>query len=144
MNADLAKSLRKVLASTFSMYLHAHDFHWNVVGPNFAQLHEFFQEIYEDVYGAVDTLAEDLRKLNFKAPFTLTHLASLSTVTESRPNKDTDMLSSLGVINQTVLDSLIECFGIANDANEQGIANFIAERIDMHQKWAWQIRSFKG
>jgi len=140
----LIKSLQKLLANVVNEYFHAHGFHWNVIGSDFAQLHKFFQKIYEDVYESIDSIAEILRKLDVKSPFHLSDFIELKTTGEVNPLEAMDMIYELGVINDAVIANLVEVFDLANDANEQGVCNFIAGRIEMHQKWAWQIRSFKG
>ena len=142
MEIKLIKSLQRLLANVFNEYLHAHGFHWNVVGPQFAQLHEFFGDIYEDVYGSIDSIAEILRKLDVKSPFLLSQFTELKTTSESNPAKANQMISSLFVLNNEVIANLTEVFDYASKLNEQGICNFIADRIDMHQKWAWQLKSF--
>lgn len=144
MEIKLIKSLERLLANVFNEYLHAHGFHWNVVGPNFGQLHKFFQKIYEDVYSSVDPIAENLRKLNVKSPFQLSQFIELKDTPESNPADDMAMISALYSINANVIANLNEVFEYANTLDEQGICNFIAGRIEMHQKWAWQLRSFKS
>jgi starvation-inducible DNA-binding protein len=144
MNTKLIDALKQSLADSFTMYLHAHGYHWNVVGPQFAQLHEFFGEIYEDVYSAIDPLAENIRKMDGLAPFHLSTFAQLTDIKDQNPMTADAMISSLMDINLKVLVNLNATFDVANSTNEQGIANFIAERIDMHEKWAWQLKSFKG
>jgi len=138
---ELIASLRKTLANVVTEYFHAHGFHWNVVGPEFAQLHEFFESVYEDIYSSIDPIAEILRKLNAKSPFRLSEFMADSTIIEANPVEALDMVHALSMMNTKVIESLNETYGLANDANEQGVCNFIAERIDMHKKWAWQMRS---
>lgn len=144
MEIKLIKSLQRLLANVFNEYLHAHGFHWNVVGPQFAQLHEFFGDIYEDVYGSIDSIAEILRQLEIKAPFRLSELTELKSTPEVNPSDAMDMISSLYTINTNVIANLNEVYGLANKLNHQDICNFIAGRLEMHQKWAWQLRSFRG
>lgn len=141
---ELIASLRKTLANVVVEYFHAHGFHWNVVGPEFQQLHEFFQEVYEDIYSSIDPMAENLRKLNVKSPFRLSEFMADSTINETNPVEAMDMVHALSMINTKVIESLNETYTLANSVNEQGICNFIAERIDMHKKWAWQMRSLLG
>jgi starvation-inducible DNA-binding protein len=140
----LITSLQRAFANVVNEYLHAHGFHWNVVGKDFPQLHEFFQEIYEDVYGSIDPLAEILRKLDVKSPFQLSQFAALKTTSEADPEDAEGMVKALFDMNNQVIASLNLAFKEANTVNQQGVCNFIAERIDMHQKWAWQLRSTLG
>jgi len=122
------------------MYFVAHGYHWNVEGPDFSQYHELFATIYEDVYSSIDPIAEDLRKLDEYAPFTLSKFIELRTVesVEVAPNPKA-MAKALLKVNEGVLVTIGKAFASATKANEQGIANFLAERDDMHKKWHWQL-----
>jgi starvation-inducible DNA-binding protein len=136
----LTNDLKTLLADSVTMYFVAHGYHWNVEGSDFSQYHALFAEIYEDVYSAIDPLAEDLRKLDEYAPFTLSKFIDLRTVesVEVAPNPKA-MAKALLKVNQGVLETINKAFVSANKANEQGIANFLAERDDMHKKWSWQL-----
>jgi len=143
MQVRVADALRQTLSDVVVMYFHAHGYHWNVKGPDFAQYHALFAEIYEDVYGSVDPLAENILKLGGTAPARLSDYLASSSLNDSAA-VTTDPLAlarDLAGDNDAVLASLKRAFDIANAANEQGIANFIAERIDSHQKWGWQLKS---
>lgn len=137
---ELTKALKVVLADSVTMYFVAHGYHWNVEGPDFSQYHSLFADIYEDVYSSIDPLAEDLRKLGEYAPFTLSKFIDLRTVesVEVAPNPKA-MAKALLKVNEGVLVTIGKAFTAAVDANEQGIANFLAERDDMHKKWSWQL-----
>lgn len=138
----VAEDLSHLLGCTVDFYFRAHGYHWNVEGEDFHQYHALFSDIYEEVYSAIDPLAENIRKLGEYAPFKLTTLSELSSLEDSRvaPNARAMALDLLAA-NDHVLEHLKKSFHIANDADEQGIANFIAERIDAHQKWAWQLKA---
>jgi starvation-inducible DNA-binding protein len=139
---ELVESLKRLLANQFTMYLKAHGSHWNVEGPMFAMFHEFFQEIYEDVYSSIDPTAEDIRKLRQFPPFTLTELNKLRDVEDDKFSTDPIELSAdLYAANEKVLESIMEAFDLASMLNEQGIANFLAERDNMHKKWRWQLKA---
>jgi len=144
MKENLVASMKRVLSNVVNEYLHAHGFHWNVVGSQFPQLHEFFGDIYEDVYGSIDSLAEIIRKLGDLSPFQLSQFASLKTTPELNPTDPMGMVKALYDINNQVIVDLMFTFKEANNINQQGVANFLAERIDMHQKWAWQLKSTLG
>ena len=122
------------------MYFVAHGYHWNVEGQDFSQYHALFADIYEDVYSSIDIIAEDLRKLDEYAPFTLSKFIDLRTVesVEVAPNPKA-MAKALLKVNEGVLVTIGKAFASATKANEQGIANFLAEREDMHKKWQWQL-----
>jgi starvation-inducible DNA-binding protein len=142
-SSDLAKDVAVCLGGTVLAKFIAHGYHWNVKGKHFSQLHEFFEEIYEDYDSAIDPLAESIRKLGYDAPYLLTDFVEISPFPEpTRITSDAHaMIQSLYEVNGELLKSIKKAFDTANSANEQGIANFLAERIDMHQKWAWQLRS---
>ena len=135
--------LKQLLASNFAYYLKAHMFHWNVEGPDFGQLHKFFSKIYEDAYGATDPIAEYIRTLEEYAPGSLERFQELSLIPgQTKIPRARLMIEELLANNGQLLELLNENFAIAEQENQQGIANFIAERIDAHQKHAWMLRSF--
>jgi len=138
--STLTNDLKTLLADSVTMYFVAHGYHWNVEGADFSQYHSLFADIYEDVYSSIDTIAEDLRKLDEYAPFTLSKFIDLRTVesVEVAPNPKA-MAKALLKVNEGVLVTIGKAFASANKANEQGIANFLAERDDMHKKWRWQL-----
>jgi starvation-inducible DNA-binding protein len=140
---ELIASLRVTLANTFVMYFKAHSYHWNVEGIEFSQFHEFFGDLYDDVYGAVDPTAENLRKLDSYAPISIMELYSYKTISEDsvRPVLLSEMLHNLEVANNEVLSSLNKVFDLATKNKEQGIANFVADRIDTHKKHGWMIKA---
>ena len=138
----LIDSLKIALSDAVTMYFVAHGYHWNVEGQDFSQYHALFAEIYEDVYSSIDLLAENIRKMDEYAPFTLSKFTELRTVEakEVKPEPQA-MAKALLKVNDGVLETLVKTFHAANDADEQGIANFLAERIDMHEKWRWQLKA---
>lgn len=145
-NATLAQDLTKSLGDAVVFKFLAHGYHWNVRGKDFPQFHDKFAEIYEDADSAVDPLAESVRKLGFDAPFLLTDLAALSDI-EPRPvsaNDPVELSAALHAANNVVLQNLGRAFDCANSCNEQGIANLLAERIEAHQKWRWQLGTVTG
>ena len=138
---SVASALEDLLCNVIVFYFTAHRAHWNVAGPDFAEYHELFGAIYDDVYDSVDDLAENIRKLGSFPP-------SLSDMVEDAAFKDDSMTTEAKELaldiykkNVTMIAMLKGAFDVANAANEQGVANFIAERIDMHQKWQWQLGS---
>ena len=145
--AELAQHLAKALSSTVVFKFLAHGYHWNVKSKDFRELHDFFEEIYEDADSALDPIAESIRKLGFDAPYFLSDFLEMSCVDAGRrlsSNAD-EMLTSLYQENNKLINDLKKAFNYAsNNANEQGIANLIADRIEMHQKWEWQLRSTIG
>ena len=141
----LAIQLKDLLGEVVIFKFLAHGFHWNVRGINFQQYHEFFGEIYEDADGSIDPIAESIRKLNFDAPFTLTEF--MNSAPEIEPTDSTDPLEmsrSLYIANESVRTCLAKAIDLADELEESGINNFLSERLDMHSKWQWQLRSIVG
>ena len=138
---SLAVALQRVLNETIVFYFAAHRAHWNVEGEDFTEYHELFSNIYEDAIGSVDRLAENMRKVQ-AFPGTLTEAVMNSSFKDDMTITEALGLAS-GILekNNAVNTSVMAAFVAANAANEQGIANFLAERDDQHKKWAWQLRS---
>lgn len=137
--------LRILLADVYAMQAAAQGAHWNVQGPDFAQYHELFSEVYDDVSGSVDPLAENILKVGGLAPASLTVMQGLRTTLDPVESRDTrDLAAGLAGMNDRVLARIDEAMRAALDANEQGVANFLAERDDMHKKWRWQLRASLG
>lgn len=144
-NKQLAEKLAVVLSDVVSYKFVAHGYHWNVKGPQFTVFHDLFAELYEDADSSIDPLAENIRKLGFDSPFTLADFMSLACVESIAMSSDPiDMARSLYEHNAHIRSCLLAAFHIANDIDQQGIANFLAERIDMHDKWLWQLGTIIG
>ena len=141
---DLVKSMKVALATVFSFYLKAHNFHWNVEGPNFHEYHTMFQKIYEDVYGSVDVFAEQIRALDDFAPGSYKRFGELSKVAdETKVPTGLVMVERLLADNEIVIGVLDEAMKLATTHNKQGLMNFLGERIDQHNKWGWFLRATK-
>lgn len=140
---ELQTALKKVLANTFVMYFKTHTYHWNVEGMFFPQLHEFFGNLYEELYGAVDPIAEHIRAMDSYAPMSLTELKGLSTVMETLSGipDAKSMVNNLIVDNNTVIISLMQAYQEAEKASELGVSNFLQDRIDIHQKHGWMLKA---
>lgn len=139
---DLIKSLKTLMSDVVTFYFMAQGYHWNVEGQDFSQYHSLFSDIYEDTYSSIDPIAENIRKLDDYAPFSLQKYIDLRTI----EFKDVDttpkaMANSLMKANKVLLERLNESFKEAEKADQQGIADFISGRIDMHMKWEWQLRA---
>lgn len=138
----LPESLKVLLSDVVSLYFRAHGYHWNVVGQDFSQYHSLFSDIYEDIYGSIDPIAENLRKLDELAPYQLDFYSQNRTLDDSKVSQvPKAMAEDLLKANEVVLKSAKAAFDAAMKADEQGIANFLAERIDMQQKWSWQLKA---
>lgn len=139
---QLHKALKIAFASEFSFYLKAHNFHWNVTGPFFSQLHDLFGKIYEEVYGSIDQFAEEIRSSGSFVPASYTRFSMLSEIDdETAIPDDGDMVRILNEDSDKMVKILKYCFDIATEAGEDGLANFLAERMDAHRKHSWMLRS---
>ncbi len=138
----LTDKLKKVHADAFTFYLKAHFYHWNVEGPNFPQYHDFLQNLYQEVFASIDTLAELIRTLDSYAPGTLTRLKELTTIEETDDVPDAKtMMTRLLQENNILRASLLSAYKIADTLGEVGIANFLQGRIQAHEKHSWMLRS---
>lgn len=140
---QLVESLKKVLASSFSFYLKAHNYHWNVEGHSFSEYHAFLGELYAEVFGAVDTIAEHIRTLDAYVPGSLIRFQQLTSIEDelSVPSSRA-MMAKLYTDNMRVLADLQAAHAFAEAAGKRGIVNFLEDRIDTHEKHAWMLRSF--
>jgi starvation-inducible DNA-binding protein len=138
----LAENLKVLLASTNVLAIKAQNFHWNVEGSDFPQYHKFLDEYYSDVYGSVDRIAEYIRALDAYTPGSLSRYGELSIIQDqTKIPRARLMIEELYVDNQKMIEIVKQVFSNANDVNEQGIANFMAERQDAFGKFGWQLRS---
>ena len=140
---ELVEALKKAQATSFAFYLKAHNYHWNVEGPNFAEYHEFLGDLYAEVFGAVDAIAEHCRTLDAYVPGSFSRFQELSSI-EDELSVPTGriMMSKLLIDNQRVIADLTIAFRAAEAAGKVGIANFLQDRIDIHEKHGWMLRSF--
>jgi len=135
-------ALKTAFASEFSFYLKAHNFHWNIEGPLFAQLHELFQTIYEEVYSAIDPFAEHLRALQIYTPASLQKFSMLTTVQDENAVPDwSGMLKELLVDSEKMANIFRVTFDMAEAHGDHGLSNFLADRQDAHKKHSWMLRS---
>jgi len=140
---ELVEALKKAQATTFALYLKAHNFHWNVEGPDFAQYHSFLGDFYGEVFGAVDTIAELIRTLDAYAPGSFSRFQQLSTIEdELTVPKGIVMMARLYADNQRVLATLTDAYRMAESAGKLGVSNAIQDRITIHEKHGWMLRSF--
>jgi starvation-inducible DNA-binding protein len=139
----LVQKLAASLSDVIVMRALAQGYHWNVKGSNFSERHEFFAEIYEDLDSSVDPLAENILKQGHDAPYMLQDFVSLTNIDPQirMTGWDRPMLGSLVEVNAVTIAGLKDLFDIANECREQGLADFIGGRIDMHQKWQWQLKA---
>ena len=138
----LIDELKKVHADAFTFYLKAHFYHWNVEGPDFPQYHDFLQNLYQEVFASIDSLAELIRTLESYAPGTLTRLKELTTIEETDDVPDAKtMMTRLLQENNILRASLLTAYKTAETTGEVGISNFLQDRIQAHEKHSWMLRS---
>ena len=135
-------ALKTAFASEFSFYLKSHNFHWNVEGASFPQLHMLFETIYLEVYGAIDPFAEHLRALELYAPASLQKFSMLSTVDdENEMLGERDMVATLLADSEKMANIFRITFEMAEQNGDHGLSNFLADRQDAHKKHSWMLRS---
>jgi starvation-inducible DNA-binding protein len=140
----LADDLKTLLATQYAFVIKAQYFHWNVEGADFAQLHNFFGEIYEEVYNnSIDSTAEYVRVLDEYTPGSFERFQELSLIQgQTKIPRARLMIEELFADTQILVDHLNQCFASAEQENRQGIADFVAGRIDAIGKHRWMLRSF--
>lgn len=140
----LADALKTLLATEYAFVVKAQLFHWNVEGPDFAQLHEFFGDLYNEVYdNSIDKTAEYIRTLDDYTPGSFERFMELSAISgQTKIPRARLMLEELSADNARMIELLNKTFEVAQNERQEGIANFIAERIDAHGKHGWMLRSF--
>lgn len=139
---QIAKSLAKVQADTYTLYLKTHNFHWNVTGPMFQTLHLMFEQQYNELWTAVDAVAERIRALGFPAPGTYKQFTALSSIDDEEgvPNSQ-DMIRQLVKGHETTARTARGAFQIAETANDQPSCDLLTQRMQIHEKTAWMLRS---
>ena len=135
-------ALKTAFASEYCFVLKAQNFHWNVEGPLFKQLHDLFGEIYEEVYSSIDTFAEQLRALQMYTPASLHRFSMLTVVKdEEQILQFEEMLRELLADSEKMADIFRITFDMAEANNDQGLADFLAGRQDAHKKHSWMLRA---
>jgi len=145
MTEELITKSKVCLADTFVMYMRAHAYHWNVVGPNFPQYHKFFGDLYEELHDAIDDLAEQIRTLDSFAPFSLTRIRELSTIPEDTKIVSFDqMINNLIQSNDMVIATLTETYELAEKEKVYAYSNFLQDRLTVHAKHGWMLKSINN
>ena len=139
---EIAQGLSRALADTYTLYLETHNFHWNVTGPMFQTLHLMFETHYNELALAVDLIAERIRALGFPAPGTYKQFAELSSFKQSDGvPKAQDMIRLLVEGHETCARTSRETFKIADGASDQPTCDLLTQRMQVHEKTAWMLRS---
>jgi len=138
----VAAGLKTFLADTFTLYLNTHKFHWNVTGPMFNTLHTMFEAQYNELWIAIDEVAERIRALGDKAPGSYAEFSKLTQVpAEVQAESATEMISALVEGNEAVIRSARALFPAAESANDQVTLDLLTQRLQVHEKTAWMLRS---
>lgn len=139
---EIAGGLSRVLADTYTLYLKTHNFHWNVTGPMFQTLHLMFETHYNELALAVDLVAERIRALGFPAPGTYKQFIELSSIKEEDGvPKAQDMIRTLVSGHETVARTARSVFKIAEGVSDQPTCDLLTQRMQVHEKTAWMLRS---
>jgi starvation-inducible DNA-binding protein len=141
----LAQGLSEFLADSFTLYLKTHNFHWNVTGPMFNSLHVMFEGQYNEQWTALDAIAERIRALGFNAPGSYAQFLELSSIKEE-PGTPTapewkEMVRQLVLGNEAVCKTARRVFDTADEADDQPTADLMTQRLNVHEKYAWMLRS---
>ncbi|MCW5232542.1 Dps family protein [Verminephrobacter eiseniae] len=141
--AAIAQGLSRLLADTYTLYLSTHNFHWNVTGPMFNQLHAMFMLQYTELWNAVDPIAERIRALGHVAPGSYAEFGQLATVPDApaKPPKALDMVRLLVQGHETVARTARNLFPLADKANDQPTADLLTQRLTVHEQTAWMLRA---
>src|SRR5689334_18351131 len=139
---SIAKALAKLLADNYTLYLKTHGFHWNVTGPMFNTLHLMFETQYNELWLALDAIAERIRSLGVPAPATATEFAKLTSIPETtgQPSAE-EMIRLLVEGNEAVVRTARKVFPAVEAANDEPTADLLTQRMQIHEKNAWMLRS---
>ena len=139
---DIASGLSKLLADSYSLYLKTHNYHWNVTGPQFNTLHTMFEQQYTELAAAVDEIAERIRALGIKAPGSYSEFEKLTSIEEGSGEESAEeMIRQLVVGQEAVVRTAREAFPAADAANDEPTADLLTQRMQIHEKNAWMLRS---
>ncbi|MCT0207254.1 Dps family protein [Synechococcus sp. CS-1332] len=139
---EIAAGLGRVLADSTVLYAKTHGFHWNVTGPMFNALHLMFMEQYTELWTALDLIAERIRALGLPAPYGASIYAGLSSIPEAKGFPDAlSMVRELVEGHEAVARTIRSVFTLADEANDQPTADLLTQRLQLHEKNAWMLRS---
>lgn len=140
--AAIAKGLSAFLADSYTLYLMTHNFHWNVTGPMFNTLHVMFMDQYTEQWNALDLIAERIRALGHHAPGTYKEFVKLASIKEVEGTpKATDMIRAVVAAQEATARTARSLFAAVDKANDQPTMDLLTQRLDVHEKTAWMLRS---
>ena len=138
----IAGGLSRLLADTYTLYLTTHNFHWNVTGPMFNTLHAMFMTQYTELWNAVDPIAERIRSLGYPAPGTYAEFTKLTSITQPEGVPGAlDMVGALVKGHEAVARTARTVFPSADKAGDESTADMLTQRLQVHEKTAWMLRS---
>lgn len=139
---QIAAGLSNVLADSYMVYLKTHNYHWNVTGELFHSLHEQFEEQYTELAEAIDEIAERIRALGYRAPGSFKEYIEITSIKEDTDQPDAlEMVRRLAVDNETILRTAQEALPLCEDAGDEATIDLLTQRLHVHSKTAWMLRS---
>ena len=139
---EISIGLSRLLADSYTLYLKTHNFHWNVTGSMFQTLHLMFEQQYTELSTAVDLIAERIRALGYPAPGSYREFGKLTSISEAEGAPSAkEMICQLVEAHETVIRTARAMFSIAERANDEATADLLTQRIQLHEKTAWMLRS---
>ena len=142
MSESLVKSLEHVLADTYALFLKTQNYHWNIEGRHFRSFHLMLEDQYEDLFKAIDVVAEVIRQSGAKVPATFSVLAKNTKLKDGNEKLSADdMLKDILHDNELIQETLTAALEEAHKANDEAVASFLGERLCVHKKAAWFVRS---
>ena len=139
---EIAAGLSRLLADSYSLYLKTHNYHWNVTGPQFNTLHQMFEGQYTELAAAVDEIAERIRALGIRAPGSYSEFGDLTEISEGKGDESADeMVHQLMIGQETVARTARQAFSAAESASDEPTADLLTQRMQIHEKNAWMLRS---
>jgi starvation-inducible DNA-binding protein len=140
---EIADGLAKVLADSYMLYLKTHNYHWNVTGAHFHSLHEQFEEQYTELAEAIDEIAERIRSLGYRAPGSFREFKEITSIEEDTEHdiKAMEMVRRIAIDNETVLRTARQAVPACDEAGDEASLDLLTQRLDVHSKTAWMLRS---
>ena len=138
----IAGGLSRLLADSYTLYLKTHNYHWNVTGPQFNTLHQMFEDQYSELATAVDEIAERIRALGVRAPGSYGEFSTLTSISDGTGDETADeMIRQLAIGQEAIVRTARESFPAADAANDEPTADLLTQRMQIHEKNAWMLRS---
>ena len=142
MSNKLVTKLELLLSNSYALTIKTQNYHWNVVGSNFVALHQLFGDQYQELFTAIDEIAERIRSFGVLVEADLLYFSQNSQITVPKKSNNAEkMVSDLATGHQTIIDSLLEAIKIAQDNKDEGTADLFIRRIQVHQKALWMLQS---